>query len=243
MWWFRRYDAFISYSHKDTAVVRPLIDLLSVNQQRVFWDGDLKPGDRWAEAIDAAVKRSNIFVLFWCCDTSQSKEVAREIASAVRLKKKIVPVKLCSAPVPHPIGEWQWIDLRANVRHTCLALDHAEPLPVPSSIFQPAPGPPAPSKSRLLWPAVASLVVLFVAGTFAFLRMKAPPGDVTAQPVPPPEIVLPPPPVDPASPIYPYVIAVLALVLAAILLVRLYRRARRGKTLDLTLRYLHDLAR
>src|SRR2546423_1361595 len=65
----KRYDAFISYSHKDAEVVKPLVELLSLNNRRVFWDQDLAPGDQWNQVIRSSVKRSSIFVLFWCCDT------------------------------------------------------------------------------------------------------------------------------------------------------------------------------
>jgi TIR domain-containing protein len=197
MWWFQRYDAFISYSHRDSGVVKPLIDLLSVNQQRVFWDGDLKPGDRWEKVIDNAVKRSGIFVLFWCCDTSQSKEVAREIASALRLKKKIVPVKLCSAPVPHPIGEWQWIDLRSKIHHNCLALVHDDPISGAGAYTQMFGGPiPAPSG-----PATPS----------------AP--QPASQPVPPPQSVprpLPTPARRPTRFLWPAIAAATVLLVVAL---------------------------
>ena len=76
-----------------------------------------------------------------------------------------------------------------------------------------------------------------------FLK-KAPQGNTTDLPGPPPVVVTPPPPVvQDSSLTYLYVIAALVLAFAAILLVRHYRRSRAGKALDLTLHYLHGLAR
>ena len=123
MFWGKRYDAFISYSHKDAEVVKPLVELLSLNDRRVFWDQELAPGDQWNQVIRSSVKRSSIFVLFWCCDTGQSDYTAEEIAVAVRFKKKIVPAKLCHAAMPWPLSIWQWIDLQ-GVEHHCADLDH-----------------------------------------------------------------------------------------------------------------------
>jgi TIR domain len=124
MFWGKRYDAFISYSHKDAEVVKPLVELLSLNDRRVFWDQELAPGDQWNQVIRSSVRRSRIFVLFWCCDTGQSDYTAEEIAVALRLKKKIVPVKLCPAVMPQPLAQWQWIDLQKRVEHRCADLDH-----------------------------------------------------------------------------------------------------------------------
>ena len=46
--------------------MKPLVQLLSVNEHRVFWDQDLKAGDRGDAAIRSSIKHSGIFVLFWC---------------------------------------------------------------------------------------------------------------------------------------------------------------------------------
>ena len=227
MWWFRRYDAFISYSHKDAAVVKPLIDLLSVNQQRVFWDGDLKPGDDWDAEIQKALKRSGIFVLFWCCDTSQSKEVAKEIATAVRHNKKIVPVKLCPAALPGDLNRWQWVDLQSHVHHTCLALVHGttaaprQPAPSfggaseytrmmnrpplqPQPVAVPAPAPPAPAPRARPFVVPAAVAACLVAGVasityFTFGRSAAPTESAGASTTPPTIAETSPPPVEPAE--------------------------------------------
>jgi len=151
MWWGKHYDAFISYSHKDAAVVKPLVELLSLNDRHVFWDQQLSPGDRWDEALRLSVRQSHIFVLFWCCDTGYSDYIAQEIALALRLKKKIVPVKLCNAALPQPLGAWQWIDLQKRVEHQCADLDHdiAPPLGTPVVMARRAYAPPKYSNSQI----------------------------------------------------------------------------------------------
>ena len=161
MWWGKHYDAFISYSHKDAAVVKPLVELLSLNDRQVFWDQQLSPGDRWDEALRRSVRQSHIFVLFWCCDTGYSDYIAQEIALALRLKKKIVPVKLCNAALPQPLGAWQWIDLQKRVEHQCADLDHdiAPPLGTPVVMARRAYAPPK-------WAFALATLVLMVSGVF-----------------------------------------------------------------------------
>ncbi len=124
----------------------------------------LAAGDRWDETLRLSVKQSNIFVLFWCCDTGHSDYIAREIALALRLKKKIVPVKLCNAALPQPLSEWQWIDLQKRVEHECANLDH--------DIAQPLSTPSAPMAPRAVtapkWVLGFATLVLMVSGAFWF---------------------------------------------------------------------------
>lgn len=144
MFWHRGYDAFVSYSHRDEAAVKPMVEMLRLNERKVFWDHDLAAGDRWDEVIRASVKHSSVFVLFWCCDTHASRYVATEVEEAVRRKKKIVPVKLCPAALPPPLDGWQWIDLQARFRHECTAVDHTQALPLlpgVTAVMAPAPAP------------------------------------------------------------------------------------------------------
>jgi hypothetical protein len=170
MLWARRYDAFISYSHKDNDVVKPLVELLSVNEHRVFWDQHLKAGDRWDQVIRSAVKQSSVFVLFWCCDTRGSQYVAEEIALALRLKKKIVPVKLCSAAMPPPLGEWQWIDLGQRVQHLCTNVDHQLCSTLESSVQLQAR---SVSWNRAVWLSFATAVLLLISISSMMLLHKS----------------------------------------------------------------------
>jgi hypothetical protein len=182
MLWTRRYDAFISYSHKDNDVVRPLVELLSVNEHRVFWDQHLKAGDRWDQVIRSAVKQSSVFVLFWCCDTRGSQYVAEEIALAVRLKKKIVPVKLCAAVMPPPLGEWQWIDLGQRVQHQCADVDHQIYSTLESSV---QPQARSVSWNRAVWLsfATALFLLIFVSSMWLTYRSAVPKAESILSPL------------------------------------------------------------
>jgi hypothetical protein len=136
MFWDSRYAAFVSYSHNDDAVIKPLVELLQINDQRVFWDQkDIVPGDRWEEVINSSLRRSNVLVLFWCCDAHTSTYVGHEVQLARKFKKKVIPVKLCHAAMPEAIAAWQWIDLQ-HFDHKCLNIDH-QALPCFSTSIEP----------------------------------------------------------------------------------------------------------
>jgi hypothetical protein len=186
VFWRRRYDAFVSYSHQDEALVKPMVEMLSLNERKVFWDRKLEAGDRWDKVIRSSLERSSVFVLFWCCDTNASEYTAKEIRLALRLKKKIVPVKLCHAAMPRPLGDWQWIDLRQRVQHECGVADHTLPA---KPLLDDAPMPAPPKRSGVPVFAVISLfsvMVLFI-GMMSLFYLKAPVGD--SRPMPPPPTV------------------------------------------------------
>jgi hypothetical protein len=121
----KTFDAFISYSRHDQKLVEPLVQLLSLNGRKVFWDAiSIQPGEVWENSLEEALKKSRIVVVLWCCDTAVSEWVIREINLALELKKKLVPVLLCSFPTSVTVGKRQWMDLRQSVQHQCSALCH-----------------------------------------------------------------------------------------------------------------------
>lgn len=134
------YDAFISYSHAHKAIVQPIAQLLSIDNRRVFTDTTIPPGVKWHDEINGAIQDSRFIVLLWCCDAANSDYVNNEIKIALSMGKSLVPVLLCGYPVPHPVSEWQWIDLTKLFPHTCI-LGHP---------FGPTPGAPSIPTERLL---------------------------------------------------------------------------------------------
>src|ERR1035438_2674640 len=97
----RQYDVFVSYSHKDKELVQPLVQLLTVNARRVFWDvNSLEPGHVWPQEIEKAILGCKRFLLLWCCDTSDSEQVANELALAEGYQKVIIPVLVSSLFCP-----------------------------------------------------------------------------------------------------------------------------------------------
>jgi hypothetical protein len=114
------YDAFVSYSRADKELVRAIVNLLQVGRRRVFWDAnEIMPGDRWAERIADAIHNSSTVVILWCCHSARSTFVIDEVNQAMEAFNSLVPVLLCSFPVSPPMADYQWIDCRELVRHTC----------------------------------------------------------------------------------------------------------------------------
>jgi len=175
---------FISYSHADAPLVKPLVKLLRLNESLVFQDvDDIRPGKRWRDEIASALARARLVVVFWCSHSSESEEVASEWKAAIEQEKDLLPLLLDGTPLPPELGEFQWIDFRAlaGPRHKPLRSgtgawpampEAAGPGPAPSA---PAPVPPAAPRSRTWWaPAAAVAAVALMAAALTMTVFESP---------------------------------------------------------------------
>lgn len=124
MWVARKKTCkvFVSYSRHDEGLVKPLAGLLAAAAgEPVFVDvNNLQPGDDWKAGIDKAIRDSPVFILCWCCRCRKSKFIAKEIKLALEQdKKRIIPVRFCSAPLPRSVKSKQWTDLQGKILHNC----------------------------------------------------------------------------------------------------------------------------
>jgi hypothetical protein len=112
-------SAFISYSHADSSLVQPVVALLRGAVEVVFQDATgIKPGKKWRQEIETAVRASDLFVLFWRSHSSRSEEVEREYGMALSAAKDIVPIRLDSTAIPDQLTPFQWVDFRDLVGST-----------------------------------------------------------------------------------------------------------------------------
>lgn len=157
-----RPEIFVSYSHRDSDLVGPIVALLRASEALVFRDADqLKPGTKWRQQLDTAISNSRILVVFWCSHSRSSEEVKKEYTAAIEQHKDVLPLLIDDTPLPAELAEYQYIDFRAAFPH-----GHAAD--------QPSPSPQSPK--RLAWglPLLGTVLVIVVASSVWTLKAPSP---------------------------------------------------------------------
>jgi WD40 repeat protein len=120
---------YISYSHKDKALLNRLVSHLAVLEREqlitVFYDERLLPGSNWLTELNQQLDRTQIVLFLVSADALASKSVAREIKIAIDRQRKgevtIIPVLLrptvwedselgwftCLPRNAVPVSEWE----------------------------------------------------------------------------------------------------------------------------------------
>ena len=108
------FSIFVSYSHEDADLVAPVVRLLRVSQDLAVQDADcIRPGKKGRQEITEALQTAKLVLVFWCKHSDQSMEVKSEYTAAIAAGKDLAPILLDSTPVPHDLGQFQWIDFRS----------------------------------------------------------------------------------------------------------------------------------
>ena len=90
-----KYDVFISYSRKDSEIVKRFADELHKAGYRCWLDVDgVETGDEFKSKIVTAIKESELFLFFSSQASNRSPWTVKEVNVAVSLKKTIIPIKL-----------------------------------------------------------------------------------------------------------------------------------------------------
>ena len=97
------YDAFISYSRKDLAMVAQLKQCCDSLRLKVFFDSaSLRAAEAWPAQIGDSIKHARLLTLCWSASAAASDWVQAEIRFALMAQKPIVPWRLDNAPPRQP---------------------------------------------------------------------------------------------------------------------------------------------
>ncbi len=115
---FKAYEGnekfiFISYAHKDSDMVYPIIERLNNEGYRVWYDDGITPGSEWPENIADHLDRCETFVFFASPNSVSSDNCKREVNFALSRKKKFFTISL--VPTEFSLGLELQISTQQNI--------------------------------------------------------------------------------------------------------------------------------
>ena len=81
---------FLSYAHKDSHVVLPIVEGLIAMGFRIWYDSGIEAGTEWPEYIEDHLKRASVVLVFMSPSTVASRNCRNEINFALELDKDIL---------------------------------------------------------------------------------------------------------------------------------------------------------
>lgn len=85
---------FVSYSHKDSAIVLPIIEGLDKAGYRVWYDAGIEAGSEWPENVAMHISQSAVVLVFLSKNALNSQNCIREIHFSIKKRKEILVVYL-----------------------------------------------------------------------------------------------------------------------------------------------------
>ena len=97
-------DIFISYSRKDTEIVKAIYDWLERAGYRCWLDVDgMFSGVSYKKVLVDAIKRSKVLLFMSSENSNESRNVVSEVSIAVEYGKKIIPIRMDMSPYSESI--------------------------------------------------------------------------------------------------------------------------------------------
>ena len=85
---------FVSYAHKDSEIVLPIINALTKANFRVWYDAGIEAGTEWPENVAEHLCNSNLVLIFLSQNALDSQNCVREIHFAIAERKTILVIYL-----------------------------------------------------------------------------------------------------------------------------------------------------
>src|SRR5689334_23676971 len=92
-------DIFLSYSRKDAARIKFLVNGLQSQKWTVWWDAHIIPGSSFAHVIERELTKSKSIVVVWSENSIRSEWVRKE-ASFGRERQTLVPIVIDDIKIP-----------------------------------------------------------------------------------------------------------------------------------------------
>ena len=104
---------FISYAHKDSDLVYPIIEHMNEAGYRIWFDDGITPGSEWPEYIATHLEKCETFIFFASPNSVASENCKREINFALSRNKKFFTVSL--VPTELTLGLELQISTQQNI--------------------------------------------------------------------------------------------------------------------------------
>ena len=104
-------NIFISYAHKDSEIVLPVVAELD-KHYNCWIDKDIVAGSNWRTEITKAISKSKVVLYFASSNSINSTECNKELELAFKLNKKVIPIIVeDNINLSKELTELQWIYL------------------------------------------------------------------------------------------------------------------------------------
>lgn len=107
---------FVSYAHKDSDDVMPLIEALQSASYRVWYDEGIDPGTDWAGVIGTNIEKAGIVLFCASAKSVKRDNVKREIAFAHEKGIKILTVTIGNVAFPADLEKILFVNQTVSLR-------------------------------------------------------------------------------------------------------------------------------
>jgi hypothetical protein len=105
-------DVFFSYKREDRAKVEKLVRCIEAAGYTVWWDPQIKAGERYADVIGRSLEDAKCVVIGWS-ELSTKSDFVRDEAENARARSKLLPVSLDGTLPPLGFQQIQTVDLKS----------------------------------------------------------------------------------------------------------------------------------